>query len=60
MGESYRVCLRDTNNINKQQKDALKASLKTTMALSDTVEDAVLEQLLPEDAVQAEEYDDGD
>ena len=30
------------------------------MALIETVEDATIEQLLPEDAVQAGEYDDGD
>ena len=60
MGESYRVYLRDTNKINHQHKDALKSSLQTTMALIETVEDVSLEQLSPEDAVQAGEYDDGD
>ena len=60
MGESYRVYLRETNKINEQHKDALNASLKATMALVETVEEIALEQLLPEDAIQAGEYDDGD
>ena len=60
MGESYRVYLRDTNKINEQHKDALEPSLQATMALIETVEDVTIEQLLPEDAVQAGEYDDGD
>ena len=34
--------------------------LEATMALIEHVEDAVLEELLPEDAYQAEEYEDGD
>ena len=52
--------LRDTNKINEQHKDALKASLEAIMALVEFVEDAVLEQLSPKDEIQAEEYDDGD
>ena len=60
VGESYRVYLRDTNKINEQHRDALKASLEATMALIEHVEDAVLEELLPEDAHQAEEYENGD
>ena len=60
VGESYRVYLRDTNKINAQHRDALKASLEATMALVEHVEDAVLDELLPEDADQAEEYADGD
>ena len=60
MGESYRVYLRETKKINEQHKDALNASLQATMALVETVENAVFEQLLPEDAIQAGEYDDGD
>ena len=52
--------LRDANKINEQHRYALKASLEATMALVEHVEDAVLEKLLPEDAEQAEEYDDGD
>ena len=59
-GESYRVYLRDTNRINEQHKDALKSSLQATMALIATVKDVSFEQLSPEDAVQAGEYDDGD
>ena len=60
VGESYRVYLRDTNKINEQHRDALKASLEATMALVEHVEDAELEELLPEDVYQAKEYDDGD
>ena len=60
VGESYRVYLRDTNKINEQHRDALKASFEATMALIEHVEDAVLEELLPEDAHQAEEYENGD
>ena len=60
MGESYRVYLRDTNKINEQHKDALEPSLQATMELIETVEDVTIEQLSPEDAVQAGEYDDGD
>ena len=60
VGESYRVYLRDTNKINEQHRDALKASLEATMALIEHVEDAELEELLPEDAHQAEEYENGD
>ena len=60
MGESYRVYLRDTNKINEQHRDALMASSQSTMAFIETVEDAVLDQLAPEDAIQAGEYDDGD
>ena len=36
------------------------ASSQSTMAFIETVEDAVLDQLAPEDAIQAGEYDDGD
>jgi hypothetical protein len=60
MGESYRVYLRDTNKINEQHRDALKASLEATMALVEQIDDTVLEELSPEDAIQAGEYDDGD
>ena len=60
MGESYRVYLRDTNKINEQHKEALEPSLQATMELIETVEDVTIEQLSPEDAVQAGEYDDGD
>ena len=60
VGESYRVYLRDTNKINEQHRDALKASLEATIALIEHVEDAVLEELSPEDAHQAEEYENGD
>ena len=60
MGESYRVYLRDTNKINEQHKDALMASSQSTMVLIEAVEDAVFNQLSPEDAIQAGEYDDGD
>ena len=60
MGESYRVYLRDTNKVNEQHKDALKSYLQATMVLIETVEDVTFEQLSPEDAVQAGEYDDGD
>ena len=60
MGESYRVYLRDTNKINEQHRDALMASSQATMALIETVEDTVFDQLSPEDAIQAGEYDDGD
>ena len=60
MGESYRVYLRDTNKINEQHKDALIASSQSTMASIEAVEDAVFDQLSPEDAIQAGEYDDGD
>ena len=60
MGESYRVYLRDTNKINEQHKDALMASSQSTMVLIEAVEDAVFDQLSPEDAIQAGEYDDGD
>ena len=51
MGESYRVYLRDTNKINEQHRDALMASSKSTMALIETVEDTVFDQLSPEDAI---------
>ena len=60
MGESYRVYLRETKKINEQHKDSLNASLQATMALVENVDNTVFEQLLPEDAVQAGEYDDGD
>ena len=53
VGESYRVYLRDTNKINEQHRDALRASLEATLALIEHVEDVVLEELLPEDAHQA-------
>ena len=36
------------------------ASSQSTMALIETVEDIVFDQLSPEDAIQAGEYDDGD
>ena len=42
--------LRDTNKINEQHRDALKASVEATMTLVEHVEDAVLEKFLPEDA----------
>ena len=60
VGESYRVYLRDTNEINEQHRDPLKASLEATMTIIEHVEGAVLEELLPEDAHQAEEYEAGD
>ena len=60
VGESYRVYLRDNDKINEQHRDTLKASLEATMALVEHFKDAVLDELLPEDIYQAEEYDDGD
>ena len=35
MGESYRVYLRDTNNINEKHMEALKSSAKKTVELLD-------------------------
>ena len=52
--------LRDTNKLNEQHRDTLKASLEANMALVEHVKDAELEELLPEDEHQAKEYDDGD
>ena len=49
VGESYSVYLRDTNKINEQHKDTLKASLEASMVLVEIVEDAVLRQLSLED-----------
>ena len=60
MSESYRVYLRDTNKINEQHRDALMASSQSTMALIEAVKETVFDQLSPEDAIQAGEYDDGD
>ena len=51
---------RDTNKINEQHRDALKASFEAIMALVEYDEDAVLEELLLEDAHQAEEYENRD
>ena len=44
VGDSYRVYSRDTDEINEQHRDALKASLEVTMALKEHVENAVLER----------------
>ena len=60
LGESYRVYLRDTNNINELHNAALKESAKTAVELIRFIHSTDSDQLLDEDIPEMGEYDQGD